>query len=75
MTFLRRLVPTLGSDPGVVGMQRLYLIKLQRDEEGQVRVELRDLATGARRYFCDLAQLARYLERALTPTPLDAPEG
>jgi hypothetical protein len=56
-------------------MQRLYLIKLQRDEEGQVRVELRDLATGERRYFCDLAQLARYLERALTPTPLDAPEG
>jgi len=57
-----------------VGMQRLYLIKLQRDEEGQVRVELRDLATGERRYFCDLAQLARYLERALTPTPLDAAE-
>jgi hypothetical protein len=55
-------------------MQRLYLIKLQRDEEGQVRVELRDLATGERRYFCDLAQLARYLERALTPTPLDAAE-
>jgi len=57
-----------------VGMQWLYLIKLQRDEEGQVRVELRDLATGERRYFCDLAQLARYLERALTPTPLDAAE-
>lgn len=74
MTFLRRLVPTLGSDPEVVGMQRLYLIKLQRDEEGQVRVELRELATGERRYFCDLAQLARYLERALTPTPLDAAE-
>jgi len=56
-----------------MGMQRLYLIKLWQ-EEGQVRVELRDLATGERRYFCDLAQLARYLERALTPTPLDAPE-
>jgi len=57
-----------------MGMRRLYLIKLWRNEEGQVRVELRDLATGERRYFCDLAQLARYLERALTPTPLDAAE-
>ena len=57
-----------------MGMQRFYLIKLWRNEEGQVRVELRDLATGERRYFCDLAQLARYLERALTPTPLDAAE-
>jgi hypothetical protein len=58
-----------------MGTQRLYLIRLWRNEEGQVCVELRDLATGERRYFCDLAQLARYLERALTPTPLDAPEG
>jgi len=51
-------------------MQWLYLIKLQRDEEGQVRVELRELVTGARHYFCDLAQLVRYLEQALAETPL-----
>ncbi|GIW34829.1 hypothetical protein [Meiothermus sp.] len=43
-------------------LRQTYLLKLSRDDEGQLRIELQPSDHSPPRYFASLKALARYLE-------------
>lgn len=55
-------------------IRRVYLLRVQQNEGGRLRIELRE--EGQRpRYFPDLKALARYLEEALAEPQKEDKDG
>ncbi len=57
--------------------RRTYLLKLSQDEEGQLRIELRQTDMNKPHYFASLKKLTQHLEAVFTlkeNTPKETPD-